>query len=170
MNQNHVEIERKFLLLSGDWKKDVFASFEIAQGYLLKEGGKTVRIRTRGTQGFITIKGKAPTEDPLAVPEFEYEIPHVDALALLKLCGDDLITKTRHLVQNGPHVFEIDVFKGANEGLIVAEIELSASDENFIHPAWLGEEVTFDKRYKNARLVTHPYKNWDKPAPAKLKP
>ena len=170
MNNNHVEIERKFLLRNDDWRKDVYASFDIIQGYLAKDGDKTVRIRTRGDQGFITIKGKAPKDDPLAVPEFEYEIPHSDALALLKMCGNDLITKTRHLVQNGAHIFEIDVFKGANQGLIVAEIELTHSDEAFNHPAWLGEEVTDDKRYKNARLVTNPYTTWDKVAPLKLKP
>jgi adenylate cyclase len=152
------EIERKFLV-QGDFKIDAFKKFTIKQGYLSSDPERTVRVRIKGNQGFITIKGKA---DASGISRFEWEkeIPVADVEELLKLCGPGVIDKTRFLVKSGDHTFEVDEFQGDNQGLIVAEIELSFENENFIKPAWLGEEVTGDRKYYNAMLVKNPFTKW----------
>jgi len=151
------EIERKFLLKNADWKIFANAGISIKQGYLNSSKELTTRIRTKGKQAFITIKGKT---EGISRAEFEYEIPLKDALELLKLCQNSNIEKTRYEVKIENHTWEIDVFEGENQGLIVAEIELSSEDETFKKPTWLGKEVSFEDKYFNACLVENPFKKW----------
>lgn len=155
-----MEIERKFLV-DGDFMPFVKKSIRITQGYLSTAPGRTVRVRIKGDKGFLTIKGPA-SPSGLSRFEWEKEIPVTEAQDLLKLCENGVIDKTRHLVDAGRHTYEVDVFHGANEGLIIAEIELSAEDEAFIRPSWLGQEVTGDRRYYNSMLMKNPYKEWGK--------
>ena len=157
---NNCEIERKFLV-GGDFKTQAFKATPIKQGYLSSVPERLVRVRLKGDQGFITIKGKAD-ETGLSRFEWEKEIAKEDALALLALCEPRMIDKTRYLVKNtdGKHTWEVDVFHGDNEGLILAEIELDSEDEAFDKPTWLGKEVTGDDRYYNSMLMKNPYKNW----------
>lgn len=152
------EIERKFLV-KGDFQGDVYSAQRIVQGYICSCPGRTVRIRIRGEEGFLTIKG-ASDEKGLSRYEFEQPIPLVDAEELLKLCEPGAIDKVRHLIRSGIHTWEVDVFHGANEGLVVAEIELASEDEPFDHPDWLGQEVSGDRRYYNSMLTQHPYTAW----------
>lgn len=152
------EIERKYLV-AGDFSKDVYSSRRIVQGYICSQPGRTVRVRIRGEQGFLTIKGPSD-EKGLSRYEFEREIPLEDAEELLKLCEPGIIDKVRHLARIGTHVWEVDVFHGANEGLVVAEIELASEDEPFEKPSWIGEEVSGDRRYYNSMLTKHPYSGW----------
>jgi len=152
-----LEIERKFLVC-GDFSADVRQSDDIVQGYLNMEKGRTVRIRIRSGKGYITVKG--PT-DGVSRFEWEKEIPLEEAKDLIRLCTG-VIDKTRHLAPVGDHTFEIDEFHGDNEGLIVAEIELGSPDEAFERPSWLGEEVSFDRRYYNSQLLVNPYSKWAK--------
>lgn len=153
------EIERKFLVC-GDFKKGVYASERICQGYLSSVPERTVRIRVRGERGYITIKGVGD-KGGMSRFEWEKEIPVREANELLKLCERGVIEKVRHLVKVGKHVFEVDEFAGENEGLVMAEVELSAEDEDFLHPLWLGKEVTGDVRYYNSYLSQYPYSKWD---------
>ncbi len=152
------EIERKFLV-KGDFKPYITKSEEIKQAYLCTLPGKTVRIRTKGNKAFITIKGKS-SNDGLSRYEWEKEIPVNEAKELFLLCDSSMIDKTRHLIPHDKHVFELDIFYGVNDGLVIAEVELSSEDEVFTKPDWLGQEVTGDKKYYNASLIKNPYKNW----------
>ncbi len=152
------EIERKFLV-TGDFRPFVRTSEHIAQGYLCTDPEKTVRVRLKGDKGFLTLKG-AGNASGASRHEWEYEIPAQDARELLALCTAGIIDKTRHYVPAGKHTFEVDVFHGDNEGLVVAEIELEDEHEAFDHPAWLGKEVTGDAKYYNASLFKNPYKDW----------
>lgn len=151
------EIERKFLV-RGDFKSQAFRSERITQGYLSSVPERTVRVRIKGNEGFITIKGRSNASG-LTRYEWEKEIPVDEARELLQLSEPGMIDKTRYLVQVGKHVFEVDEFYGENEGLILAEIELQSEDETFEKPEWLGKEVTDDPRYYNAMLSKKPYKN-----------
>ncbi len=153
-----VEIERKFLV-KGGFKESATEAVRVIQGYLSSVPGRTVRVRVKGDKGFITIKGKSSASG-MSRFEWEKEIPVDEAHILLKLCGSDTIDKTRHLVPIGKHVYEVDEFHGANEGLVMAEIELEAEDEEFMKPEWLGEEVTGDPRFYNSALVRNPFKSW----------
>lgn len=150
------EIERKFLV-RGDFKSLAFRSERITQGYLSSVPERTVRVRIKGNEGFITIKGLSNASG-LTRYEWEKEIPVDEARELLQLSEPGMIDKTRYLVQVGKHVFEVDEFYGENEGLILAEIELQSEDEPFEKPEWLGKEVTGDPRYYNAMLSKKPYK------------
>ena len=153
------EIERKFLV-AGDFRGEVSGESRIRQGFLCAVPGRTVRVRVRGDKGYITVKG--PARD-LVRFEWEKEIPAAEAELLLHLCEPGQIDKTRYLVPAADgHTWEVDVFHGDNEGLVVAEIELDAPDEPFEHPAWLGAEVTGDRRYYNSCLIRNPYKDWNK--------
>lgn len=152
-----VEIERKFRVDGIRWRREVQETTRIAQGYLNTDPDRTVRVRTRNETGRLTIKGRAQN---LVRPEFEYEIPVEEARRLLEDFCPGLVDKERHEVVVGDHRWEIDEFFGANEGLILAEIELSDPDEDFRRPTWLGEEVTGDERFYNARLVENPYRRW----------
>ena len=158
-NKNYFEIERKFLLKTDAWRKEADKGTVIKQGYLNTQAERTVRVRIRGKQGFLTVKGKTNQATRL---EFEYEIPLHDASQLLALCEQPLIEKTRFLVYDKDKTWEIDVFEGVNQGLIVAEIELQSESETFSIPTWLGAEVTQDARYYNSNLIKNPYCNWGK--------
>lgn len=149
------EIERKFLV-SGEFRQDSPESYRIMQGYICSDPDRTVRVRVRGDKGFLTIKGRG-SEDGLSRYEWEKEIPVTEAAELMALCGSGVIDKTRYLVPFGKHTYEVDVFHGANEGLVLAEIELSDEQEAFEMPSWLGEEVTGDVRYYNSMLSLHPF-------------
>ena len=154
------EIERKFLV-KGDFRSEAFGALQITQGYLCSVPERVVRVRLKGDRGFLTVKGPGNATG-VARFEWEKEIPAEDAEAMLALCEPGVIDKTRFLVKNtdGKHTWEVDVFHGDNDGLTVAEIELSDEDEPFDRPAWLGVEVTGDPRYYNAMLAREPYKNW----------
>lgn len=149
------EIERKFLLASDAWRSQIKQSTRIAQGYLATD--PTVRVRVRGAEGFLTIKGKST--DGISRAEFEYPIPAADALELLKLCPN-VLDKTRHLIDLHGFTWEVDEFHGENAGLIVAELELPAVDTPYARPDWLGTEVTGDVRYYNSVLSQTPYSRW----------
>lgn len=149
------EIERKFLV-SGEFRQDSPESYRIMQGYICSDQDRTVRVRVRGDKGFLTIKGRS-SADGLSRYEWEKEIPASEAVELMALCGSGIIDKTRYLVPFGRHTFEVDVFHGANEGLVLAEIELAEEQETFEKPSWLGEEVTGDPRYYNSMLSLHPF-------------
>lgn len=152
------EIERKFRV-KGNFGGEVFRAERIVQGYICSQPGRTVRIRIRGEEGFLTIKGPSD-EKGLSRYEFEQKIALEDAEALLQLCEPGVIDKVRHLVHGGKHTWEVDVFHGANEGLVMAEIELEREDEPFERPDWLGGEVTGDRRFYNSMLTKHPYNEW----------
>ena len=146
-----IEIERKFLVQSDEFKKEAFHHFKIVQGFLNKDPKRTVRIRLKENKAFLTIKGMS-SADGLRRFEWEKEITVSEAKALLKLCDDTLIEKTRYLVKQNHHTFEVDVFEGRLEDLIIAEIELTSENEHFEQPEWLGKEVTGNPNYYNSNL------------------
>lgn len=152
------EIERKFLV-SGEFKSLAVKETRITQGYLSSVPERTVRVRVKGENGFITIKGIGSASGASRF-EWEKEIPVNEVNDLLQICEPGVIDKTRFLVKSGEHTFEVDEFYGDNEGLTVAEVELSSEDEAFVKPSWLGEEVTGDVKYYNSMLMKNPYKNW----------
>jgi adenylate cyclase len=154
-----IEIERKFLVTSEDFKKEAFIQNRIAQGYLSSVPERTVRVRIKGDKSYLTIKG-ASNESGLSRFEWEKEIPKDEAIELLKICEKGVIDKTRFEVKIGNHVFEVDEFHAENQGLIVAEIELSSENETFERPKWLGKEVTNENKYYNSYLSKNPYKEW----------
>ncbi|MEP9352899.1 CYTH domain-containing protein [Xanthobacter sp. KR7-65] len=148
-----VEIERKFLVTSDGWRSGARAT-SIRQGYLSNGSGATVRIRVAQGDAFITVKGRT---EGIARAEFEYAIPLSDAEAMLDtLCARPLIEKTRYAVEHRGRLWTVDVFEGENDGLVVAEVELSGADEVIELPEWAGEEVTDDPRYRNSALVHAP--------------
>ena len=155
-----LEIERKFLV-TGNFEQDAFKSIRITQGYISLDPERIVRIRRTDDKAYLTIKSMAG-KSGITRFEWEKEISPEDADMLLKLCVQGVIDKTRFFVDIENKTFEVDVFHGDNEGLIIAEIELNSESENFPKPAWLGEEVSFDERYYNSYLVKHPYKFWIK--------
>ena len=154
-----LEIERKFLVTSDAFKKEAFSQKRITQGYLSAVPERTVRVRTKGNQAFLTIKG-ASNETGMSRFEWEKEIPVEDAEKLLLLCEKGVIDKTRFEIKVGKHLYEVDEFYGDNQGLIMAEIELQSETESFEKPNWLGKEVTNDSRYYNAYLSKNPYTDW----------
>ena len=151
------EIERKFLV-KDSWQPQS-AGIKIAQGYLSTVPERTVRVRIKGNRGYLTIKGK---NQGISRAEFEYEIPVQDAEELLQLAEQPILVKTRYLEQQGEFTWEVDVFAGENQGLLVAEIELPTEEAAFSHPAWLGQEVSGDVRYYNANLIKCPFSLWKK--------
>ena len=152
------EIERKFLVTDDSYRTLASDKSEILQGYICSGHGHTVRVRTRGDKGYLTIKG--PSMDGISRFEWEKEITLQDARELFTLCRTGRVEKTRYLVRNGKHIVEVDEFHGENEGLVFAEIELSEVDEAFTRPSFLGDEVTGDSRYYNAYISKHPYSTW----------
>ena len=154
-----IEIERKFLVKNDSFKAIAFTQNQIAQGYLSSVPDRTVRVRIKSNKGFLTIKG-ASNAGGLSRFEWEKEIPIDDAKNLLLLCEAGVIDKTRFEVKCGHHTFEIDVFHGNNNGLIVAEIELETETDSFEKPDWLGKEVTGNIRYYNAYLSKNPFEKW----------
>lgn len=153
------EIERKFLVKNFSFKEKAYASYAIIQAYLNSHPERTTRIRTKADKAFITIKGKS-SKDGKSRFEWEKEIPLNEAKELLDLCEPGKIEKTRFLVKQDEHIIEVDEFCGANQGLLVAEIELNSPDEEVDLPDWLGIEVTGENAYYNSALAKDPYKNW----------
>jgi len=154
-----IEIERKFLVKSESFKKEAQKNTKISQGYLNSNPERAVRIRIKEDKGFLTIKGKS-NDSGTSRFEWEKEIDINEAEALLQLCEKGVIDKTRYEVLIGKHTYEVDEFYGENEGLIIAEIELSDEQEEFLKPNWLGKEVTGDNRYYNSQLSKNPFKTW----------
>jgi adenylate cyclase len=153
-----IEIEHKFLLATADWRKQIQKSVKYKQGYLSSQPSSSIRVRIADTHAWLNIKSATIGTQRL---EFEYEIPLPDAEQIITtLCAKPLIEKTRHFVPNDHNLWEIDEFEGDNQGLIVAEIELSEVGQHFTKPPWLGAEVTHDLRYYNNNLTVNPYKNW----------
>jgi CYTH domain-containing protein len=154
-----IEIERKFLVLSDDFIQEAFSKKRIVQAYLNSNPERSVRVRIKEDRAYLTIKGQGNATGTTRL-EWETEIPVRDADKLLLICEEGVIDKIRYEIKVGRHVYEVDVFTGENEGLIIAEIELQSEDEAFEKPNWLGQEVTNDKRYYNAYLSKNPFKNW----------
>ena len=153
------EIERKFLVKTAAWRPQD-AGVHFKQGYLNTQKERVVRVRIEGAKAKLTIKG---VTTGVTRSEFEYPIPVEDAAILLdNLCEKPLIDKHRHKEVHGGKTWEIDVFHGDNEGLVVAEIELESEAEAFVRPDWVGEEVSSDPRYFNSNLLKNPFKNWGK--------
>ncbi len=153
-----IEIERKFLLKNDSWKDAVLSSTVIKQGYLAGSDKSSVRIRIEGDKANINIKSMT-----LAITrqEYEYSIPIDDAEKLLRdLCEQPQIEKIRYIVKYQGHKWEIDVFSGDNEGLVIAEIELQSEDERFSIPEWLGDEVSDQVKYYNVNLIKYPFSSW----------
>lgn len=152
------EIERKFLV-NEKWHAVASKAngIYIAQGYLNSDISRTVRVRIKGEQGYLTIKGK---NNGISRQEFEYPIPLADAKELLKLCPAPIIEKTRYILPLDNLKWEIDVFHGANDGLIIAEIELPTEDYPFNKPKWIEKEVSDDPRYYNSSLAKTPFSCW----------
>ena len=154
-----MEIERKFMVRGNSYRQLAYASDRIKQGYICSGHGRTVRVRLRGGRGYLTIKGPS-LDGGLSRYEFEKEIAPDEAEQLFRLCEPGIIDKTRYLVKSGQHTFEVDEFYGENEGLVMAEVELSSSDESYEKPDFIGKEVTGDRRYYNSHLLRNPYKKW----------
>ncbi|MDD5229120.1 MAG: CYTH domain-containing protein [Methylococcales bacterium] len=153
-----IEIEHKFLLANDDWREQVSHSVIYKQGYLTSQATSSIRVRISDSQAWLNIKSATIGSQR---HEYEYEIPLSDAHEILdNLCLKPVIEKTRHFVRHENHLWEIDEFEGENAGLIVAEIELDALEENFAKPNWVGVEVTQDVRYYNNNLARIPYSQW----------
>jgi len=155
-----IEIERKFLVKSNAFKAQSFKSTRIIQGFLNSHKERTVRVRLRDDKGFLTVKGIS-TGNGLSRFEWENEISKQEAESLLLLCEKGVINKIRHEVKVVNHIFEVDVFFGENEGLVIAEVELKSETEMFEKPEWIGEEVTGQIKYYNSQLSQRPFKTWD---------
>ena len=153
------EIERKFLVKSDAFKAVVSKETRITQGYLSSIPERTVRVRIKGSKGFITIKGIGNASGASRY-EWEKEIPKEEVEELLKICEPGIIDKIRYEVKNGPFKFEVDEFYGDNIGLTVAEIELTSETDNFDKPEWLGDEVTGNLKYYNSMLLKNPFSKW----------
>lgn len=150
-----IEIERKFLVKDLSFKQNAEAVL-YQQGYISFH--PTVRVRVIGQKALLTVKG---ARTGISRPEYEYEIPIEDGTEMLhNLCRKPIIEKYRYKLEYEGLVWEIDEFLGENQGLIVAEIELDNEAQEFHKPAFIGDEVTYDKRYRNSSLVNHPYSSW----------
>lgn len=156
-----IEIERKFLVKSTEYKKKAFQKTILIQGYLNSDPERTVRVRISGDKAFLTIKGKSSASG-LTRFEWEKEIPAVEARELIHLCEPGIIEKWRYLVKQGDWIFEVDEFLGENEGLTIAEIELQSEQELFTLPPWLGQEVSGELKYYNSNLSKNPFNTWKK--------
>ena len=151
-----LEIERKFLVKDASWKGQV-PGVSYRQGYLSRHRERTVRVRTAGEKAYLTIKGRSRGT---VRSEYEYEIPHGEALELLTLCEKPVIEKVRHRITYQGVVWEVDEFGGENQGLVVAEVELATENQTIQLPPWVGAEVTTEEKYYNSSLVRHPYSQW----------
>lgn len=150
------EIERKFLLKSDAWR-DRAQGVTYRQGYLSTVPERTVRVRIAGDEAFLTVKGRNVKNTRL---EFEYAIPMADAEAMLKLCDGPLVEKTRYDISHAGKTWQVDEYFGENQGLILAEVELSSESEQPDIPDWIGEEVSGDARYYNSNLAKNPFSSW----------
>lgn len=152
-----VEIERKFLVRSQEWRT-LGDRVSIRQGYLSSHSDRIVRVRIQDTTAMLTIKGRTIGASR---GEWEYPIPIEDAQRFLDdLCEKPIIEKIRYRIQYEGMLWEVDEFFGENLGLVVAEIELLTEDQVFVKPDWVGDEVTYDRRYANANLLRHPFTKW----------
>ncbi len=152
------EIERKFLVISDHWDPSGLKGRSLRQGYIARGEGCTVRVRTSDDGAWLTLKG--PTTG-ISRSEFEYAIPLADGVELLReFCQGSAVEKIRYDVVVDGARFEVDVFTGANAGLVVAEIELADPDQAFPQPDWLGLEVSHDPRYRNSELARNPWQKW----------
>jgi adenylate cyclase len=152
-----VEIERKFLVRGDGWKA-LGQGVLLRQGYLSSNPERVVRVRIEGDGAVLTIKGRSVGATR---GEWEYPIPVADAQAFLDgLCERPIIEKTRYRIAFEGMTWEVDEFMGDNAGLVVAEIELTAEDQVFVKPEWVGDEVTDDARYFNSNLIQRPYSSW----------
>lgn len=152
-----VEIERKFLI---DVAKisELTNGTSIKQGYIRTQDHTAVRARVQGDRAFLTIKGE---NNGATRSEFEYPIPRADAEQIIaELCAGVTVDKMRYLINHSGHTWEIDIFSGDNQGLIVAEVELGSADETLAIPNWVIKEVTGDHKYYNSNLLTNPFKHW----------
>ena len=156
-----MEIERKFIVRGNSYRQLAYASDRIKQGYICSGHGRTVRVRLRGGRGYLTIKGPS-LDGGLSRYEFEKEITPDEAEQLFRLCEPGIIDKTRFLVKSGQHTFEVDEFYGENEGLVMAEVELSSPDEPYEKPAFIVKEVSGDRRFYNSHLRVNPFSAWGK--------
>ena len=154
-----IEIERKFLVTSQAFKKETISEKRIVQGFLNTHVERTVRVRIKDNKGVLTVKGKTSDSGTTRF-EWETELPLDQAQELLKLCEKGIVDKLRYEIPFKNHIFEVDVFSGENEGLILAEIELKTEDEAFEKPDWLGKEVTGNSKYYNSQLSKNPFKKW----------
>ncbi|OUD33903.1 adenylate cyclase [Flavobacterium sp. FPG59] len=154
-----IEIERKFIVKNQSFKEKIHTKSIVSQGYLNSNPERTVRVRIKNDKGYLTIKGIS-NESGTSRYEWEKEIPLNEAVELFKLCEKGAIEKTRYEIKYGNHTYEVDEFHGDNEGLIIAEIELSSENEKFDKPNWLGDEVTGEQRYYNSNLSILPFKEW----------
>jgi adenylate cyclase len=152
------EIERKFLVIGNEWRHLAHTSLGYRQGYLANNECCSVRIRLENDNARLNIKSATLG---VARHEFDYPVPLAEAQEIFEhLCGPRTIEKTRHLVRDNGHLWEIDEFHGANQGLVVAELELQSETESFNKPSWIGQEVSDDPRYYNVRLIDHPFCEW----------
>jgi adenylate cyclase len=153
-----IEIERKFLVRDDSWQQGTRRSVFIEQGYFCRTPLMRARIRISGDKGYVTLKSEP---GKLTRYEFEYEIPKKEALEIItRFSIEPIITKTRHEVPYADRLWAVDVFEGANSGLVVAEVELESETQNIVKPSWVGEEVTFDHRYGNSHLARYPFVTW----------
>lgn len=153
-----IEIEKKFLVVDDSWRGQVSRSERMSQGYLASSAASSVRVRIARERAWLNIKGAVIG---VQRPEYEYAIPLGEAEEIMQnLCGGQFIDKTRHYIEVGSHTWELDEFHADNQGLLVAEIELSAEDECFEMPDWAGAEVSSDIRYYNSVLVEKPFNTW----------
>ncbi|MGD1948012.1 MAG: CYTH domain-containing protein [Croceivirga sp.] len=155
----NLEIERKFLVKDDTYKRNATAQTRIVQGFLNTHPERTVRVRIKGDNGYLTVKGLG-NKSGTSRFEWEIEIPVTEATALMDICEPIILEKTRYNVPSGAHVFEVDEFTGKNQGLVIAEIELDYEDEPFTKPEWLGGEVTGQIKYYNSQLSVKPFNQW----------
>lgn len=153
------EIERKFLI-----NRNQLGFLEngtsIKQGYISTQDKTSVRVRISGEKAYLTLKGETMG---VTRSEFEYEIPVIDAEQIItELCGGRVVQKTRYLVTHCNHTWEVDIFHGDNDGLVIAEIELESEEERFEIPDWVTSEVSGEPKYYNSSLLDNPFKNWGK--------
>lgn len=153
------EIERKYLVKNTLFKELATTSYPICQGYICNDITRTVRLRKKGKQAYITIKGESSLNG-LKRLEWEKPLAHEEFEALWLLCLPGKISKTRYEIPHGNHLIEVDIFHEDNEGLIIAEIELGSEADIVDLPEWIGKEVTGDPKYYNAQLLKNPFKNW----------
>ena len=151
-----LEIERKFMVLNNDFKSESYKVIDIKQGYIFSDKNKVLRVRIASNHSKIAIK----FGEDIIRHEYEYEIPVNDAEALLKICQGHVITKKRYLIKNDELTWEVDEFLDHNKGLVVAEIELKDENEKFFKPDWIGEEVSYDKRFYNHYLSKKSFSTW----------
>lgn len=154
-----IEIERKYLVNSKDYRSLAFSKSHIVQGFLNSHPDRVVRIRIADDKAFLTVKGRSNSAGTTRF-EWEKEIPTPEAKLLLELCEKEILEKIRYFVRTGTHIIEVDEFLGSNQGLVIAEIEIEKEDDKIEVPSWVGLEVTGDIKYYNSQLSKSPFKEW----------